>query len=102
MTTKNKSGKVIYEFIEKVSSGGDLPKWHEILAYLEQVDHPTAQGRPWRQSSAQTALKNHCRDHKLDYPLRQRQGTGVSKSNEITITLRITLPAGQNIKVLVE
>jgi hypothetical protein len=104
MKSYQKTGKVICEFIDGYKLNSDSqPRWCDILEHLQRVGHPTPQGRPWRQSSAQAALKNYCRDHNLDYPLRQRRGTvGNPRTNEITITLRITLPADQSVKVVVE
>ena len=104
MKNYQKTGKVIYEFIDDYKlNSGDSPRWLDIQQHLQQIGHPTPQGRQWRQSSAQTALKNYCRDYNLEYPLHQRKGTENNpRTNEIIVTLRIVLPADQSVKVMVE
>ena len=101
-----KTGKLICEFIdayEAITSQSGQPIWSEITDHLTQIGHVTKQGGSWRQSSAQHALVRYCEQTNIDYPLRQRRGAANNpKTNEITITLKITLPAGQKINVVVE
>ena len=99
-----KTGKLICAFVEYYEkTNGVQPTWLEIAGHLTTIDHQTKQGGPWRQSSAQHALVRYCEKTNTDYPLRQRRGAGNNpKTNEITITLKITLPAGQKVNVVVE
>jgi hypothetical protein len=106
-----KTGKLICEFIDAYELAKDVvPVWFEITDYLTQIGHATKQGGPWRQSSAQYALVRYCAYEDVDYPLPQRRGSLIAKcvgqinpeTNEVTITLKITLPAGQKVNVVVD
>lgn len=108
-----KTGKLICEFIDVFKQANDeaCPTWHEITDYLNEVGHLTSRGGPWGHTAAQNNLVKYCQIEKVDYPLPMNKGSllfaertdeSSPDTNEITITLKITLPAGQKVNVVVE
>jgi hypothetical protein len=108
-----KTGKLICEFIDAFKQANDEahPTWYEITDHLNVVGHPTKRGGSWGHSSAQYSLVRYCQAEKVDYPLPMNKGSLLftertdeisPDTNEITITLKITVPAGQKVNVVVD
>jgi hypothetical protein len=107
-----RTGKLICDFIElhKRTQGGP-PTWDEVVNHLNQVGHPTKRGAPWGTSAAQNNLVKYCTRLNIDYPMttqtnsliKERIANGgnlpVPEPNEVTITLKITLPANQKFNI---
>jgi hypothetical protein len=107
-----RTGKLICDFIEihKHTQGG-RPTWDEVINHLNQIGHPTKRGAPWGTSAAQSNLVKYCTRLNIDYPMttntnsliKKRIANGgdlpVSETNEVTITLKITLPANQKFNI---
>jgi len=108
-----KTGHLICEFIDafKQVNDGAPPAWNEIVSHLNEINHPTKQGGQWRESSAQSSLVRYCETKDVAYPLPMRKGSRLftkrtdeidPDTNDITITLKITVSANQKVNVIVE